>query len=511
MSHRPVVLVVCDGWGERAETFGNAIAAASTPNLDRLRERWPHTTIEASGEAVGLPEGQMGNSEVGHLTIGTGRIIRQGLGRQIHELQTGSFYENESLITAIELAKSRGTDLHIMGLVSPGGVHSHSDGAVAIAKLAHQLGLTRIHVHAFTDGRDTPPTSGRDHLEQFEKQLAEVSPAKVRSVAGRYFAMDRDNRWERTAQAYAMLTHDEHPTHHSATDYMAKRYETGEHDEFMTPVSIAISPSDRVRLEDGDVVIFFNFRPDRARQLTHALVDADFQEFERQRVVKDLHVVTFAEYDSSLGVPVAFPTANTPESLAEIVSRSGRHQYHIAETEKYAHVTYFLNGGREDAFDGEDRQLVPSPKVAYYDQAPAMSAAELTDTAIKRLRTDRDDLMIINYANADMVGHTGNFEATQEAITVLDECLGRLFDAALETGGVILMTADHGNAEIEIDADTRKPVTSHTTSPVPVILAGTQAKHLRGQGGLQDIAPTILQLMELAVPQAMTGRSLIAD
>jgi 2,3-bisphosphoglycerate-independent phosphoglycerate mutase len=511
MTTRPFVLIICDGWGERSDTSGNAIATAGTPQFDKLRRSWPHTTVQASGEAVGLPDGQMGNSEIGHLTIGAGRIIRQGLGRQLHELNTGSFYENEALITAIELAKSRGTDLHLMGLLSPGGIHSHSDAAVAIAKLAHQLGLDRVHVHAFTDGRDTPPQSGREHLAQFERDLAKAGAGQVRSVAGRYFAMDRDNRWDRTQQAYQMLVHADHPTHHSATDYMDRRYEAGEHDEFMTPVSIAAGPADRIRLEDGDVVIFFNFRPDRARQLTHALVDADFSDFQRERVVRDLHVVTFSEYDRNLSTPVAFPSPDTTETLTEVVSRAGLRQYHIAETEKYAHVTYFLNGGREEPFAGEDRELVPSPKVAYYDEAPAMSAEALTDRLLQRLAGGQDDLLVINYANADMVGHTGNFEATQEAIRVLDDCLGRVFAATLERGGSVLMTADHGNAEVELDAITKQPVTSHTTSPVPVILAGTDKHKLRSGGGLSDIAPTILAVMDLPVPKAMSGTSLIAS
>jgi 2,3-bisphosphoglycerate-independent phosphoglycerate mutase len=505
------VLIICDGWGDNPDTTGNAIAAAGTPGLDRLRARWPHTTIAASGEAVGLPEGQQGNSEVGHLTIGAGRVIRQPLSRQHHEIETGRFYDNEILIAAIELAKARGTALHIMGLVSPGGVHSHSNGAIATTTLAHRLGLERVYVHAFTDGRDTPPTSAKAHLAQFETELQNAGTGRIASVSGRYYAMDRDNRWDRVQQVYRMLTHDEHATHPSATGYIQDRYDTGETDEFLKPIAIATQAQDRVRLEDGDVVVFFNFRPDRARQLTHALVDANFKEFDRERVVKDLHVVTFAEYDRSLAVPVAFPKEDVRDTLAEIVSHHGLQQFHIAETEKYAHVTYFMNGGREQPFPREDRHMVPSLKIATYDLAPAMSAEALTDAVTKRLQTGQDDLIILNYANADMVGHTGDFGATVLAIKTLDACLSRLTTAVLEHGGAALITADHGNAEREFDPATRHPITSHTTSPVPVVLCGTIVKKLRAHGGLQDIAPTVLAAMGLPIPAAMTGRDLATE
>ncbi|HUD11200.1 MAG TPA: 2,3-bisphosphoglycerate-independent phosphoglycerate mutase [Candidatus Saccharimonadia bacterium] len=511
MKYRPFVLVICDGWGQTDETFGNAIAAAGTPHLDKLTRKWPHTSVAASGEAVGLPDGQQGNSEVGHLTIGAGRIIRQALTRQHHEIATGSFYENETLITAIELTKSRGTSLHVMGLVSPGGVHSHQDGAVATAKLAASLGLNRVHVHAFTDGRDTPPTSAQEHLAKFEKDLETVGVGRVASISGRYYAMDRDNRWERTRKAYDMLTAETHPTHSSSSGYIQERYDQGENDEFLTPVSIAASSQDRVRLEDGDVVIFFNFRPDRARQLSHALVDADFTEFKRGRTVHNLHLVTFGEYDRALDAPVAFPKDDISENLADIVSRHNLKQFHIAETEKYAHITYFINGGRESAYPGEDRQLIASPKVATYDLAPAMSAKEVTAAVIKRIHSGTDDLIIVNYANADMVGHTGDFEATKTAIKIVDECLGALAAATLKMGGVMLVTADHGNAEYKIDRESHKPLTAHTTSAVPVILCGTNAKSLHTGGGLQDIAPTVLHVMGLETPNAMTGTSLVSE
>jgi 2,3-bisphosphoglycerate-independent phosphoglycerate mutase len=511
MKYRPVVLVICDGWGETAETYGNAIAAAATPEMDRLNLVWPHTTVAASGEAVGLPDGQQGNSEVGHLTIGAGRIIRQALTRQHHEIATGSFFDNETLITAIELAKQRGTALHIMGLVSPGGVHSHQDGAIAVAKLAGKLGLDRVHVHAFTDGRDTPPTSAIDHIKTFEADLKETGVGHIASITGRYFAMDRDNRWDRTQQTYDMLTADTHPTHPDSKGYILEGHEAGVNDEFLKPIAIAATPQDRIRLEDGDVVIFFNFRPDRARQLSHALIDADFTEFDRKRIVHNLHLVTFAEYDRSLAAPVAFPKDDVTENLADVVSTHKLHQFHIAETEKYAHVTYFINGGREEAYDGEERQMIPSPRVATYDLEPAMSASAVTEAVLERLATGRDDLIVLNFANADMVGHTGDFEATKRAITVVDACIGQLADAIVAAGGAMLLTADHGNAEYKIDRDTHKALTAHTTSPVPVLICGTDAQSLRSDGGLQDVAPTVLTLMGLTVPSAMTGSTLVKD
>ena len=511
MSKRPFVLVICDGWGENPDDFGNAIRTAVTPHLDRIRDRWPHTTVAASGEAVGLPAGQIGNSEVGHLTIGTGRVTRQPLSRQHHEIASGNFDENEVLIGAIETAKSRGTKLHIMGLVSPGGVHSHQNGAIAIAKLAGKLGQDKVYVHAFIDGRDVLPASAKGILEDFETELkASHQHARVASIAGRYYAMDRDSRWDRVKLAYDALTADDHATHASASGYIQERYDDGETDEFLKPISIATSSNDRVRIEDGDVVVFFNFRPDRARQLTHALVDADFREFERGRVIHDLHLVTFAEYDETLNTPVAFPKPNLDHSLAEVTSRHGLRQFHVAETEKYAHVTYFLNGGREEPYKGEDRLLIPSLKVATYDLAPAMSAEKVADAVVDRLKSGQYDLIAVNFANADMVGHTGNFDAIVTAIEATDAQIGRVVDATLEVGGTVLITADHGNAEYKIDPKTKKPLTAHTTNPVPVILCGTEAKALRADGGLSDIAPTVLGVMDLAVPEAMTGKSLIS-
>ncbi|HEX8226272.1 MAG TPA: 2,3-bisphosphoglycerate-independent phosphoglycerate mutase [Candidatus Saccharimonadales bacterium] len=508
---KPFVLVICDGWGERDEAAGNAIAAAQTPCWDAIRNTWPHTTVEASGSAVGLPAGQQGNSEVGHLTIGAGRVIHQPLSRQHLEIDSGSFYQNEVLIQAIEIAKERNSALHIIGLISPGGVHSHQNGAVAMTRLAADLGMDRVHIHAFTDGRDTPPASAHEHIQELEAELAAIGAGRVASISGRYYAMDRDNRWERTQTAYDMLTGDDHPIAPNAVEHVRGKYDEGVTDEFIRPVAIAATPEDRTRVEDDDVVVFFNFRPDRARQLSHALVDKEFSGFERRRVVKNLHFVSFAEYDSDLEVPIAFPKDDVQETLAEVVSTVGLKQYHLAETEKYAHVTYFLNGGREDAFPGEEREMITSTKVATYDLEPAMSAAEVTDAAVKRIARGIDDLIVMNYANADMVGHTGIFPAIVSSIETLDGCLGRLVDETLKAGGAVLITADHGNAEYKIDKDSGEPLTSHTTNPVPVVLCGTDVKALRVDGGLQDIAPTVLSTLGLDVPAKMTGTSLITE
>ncbi|HTE22453.1 MAG TPA: 2,3-bisphosphoglycerate-independent phosphoglycerate mutase [Candidatus Limnocylindria bacterium] len=507
---QPIILVICDGWGESTETHGNAIAEAKTPHLDALMAEWPHTTVEASGKAVGLPAGQIGNSEVGHLTIGAGRVIHQGLSKQHQAIETGEFYQNTVLVTAIERAIERGTSLHVVGLVSPGGVHSHHTGALAVARLAKRLGLKdRVHVHAFTDGRDVSPSSALEQIAEFEAELAAIGTGRIASISGRYFAMDRDNRWERVQQAYEVLVGEAHPHTTQATEYIRERYAAGETDEFLRPIAIADTPEDRTRIEDGDVVVFFNFRADRARQLSHALADKDFDPFPRSRVLKDVHFVSFTEYDPELDIAVAFPNKRVEQTLAEVVSTQGLKQFHLAETEKYAHVAYFLNGGNETAFAGEDRELIPSLKVATYDLSPAMSSAAVTDSAIARLQSKKYELIVVNLANADMVGHTGNHDATVKAIEFLDSCLGRLTTAAAGHGYALLMTADHGNAERNIDAASDKPLTAHTTNPVPVLLCNFQASPLRSGGGLQDIAPTVLTIMGLPIPAAMTGRSLL--
>jgi 2,3-bisphosphoglycerate-independent phosphoglycerate mutase len=505
---RPFVLVICDGWGENHDDFGNAINAARTPNLDALRARWPSTAVEASGEAVGLPPGQQGNSEVGHLTIGSGRVIFQDLPRISRAVDQGDFFANRALCGAVDHARDSGTALHCMGLVSPGGVHSHMRHGVAVAEMARRRGLDRVFFHAFTDGRDEPPSSAAQYVGEFVEELDRVGVGRVVSVSGRYYAMDRDKRWDRTQRAYEVIAGDGNGAAPDPVGYIEDCYARGVTDEFIEPASIVPSGGSRVRTEDGDSVVFFNFRPDRARQISHALLDEQFDAFPRTRWPHPLHLVSFTEYEAGLGTIVAFPKQQVTQTLAEVVSDAGLRQFHIAETEKYAHVTYFINGGREKPFDGEERLLIPSPRVATYDSAPAMSAAPITEAVVQRLESAHDALIVVNFANPDMVGHTGVFDATVQAVEVVDGCIGRIADVALGRGGALLMTADHGNAELKVDRRDNSPLTAHTISPVPVLLCGTDAAALRGGGGLADVAPTVLTAMGLAVPDAMSGKDL---
>ena len=504
---RPFVLVILDGWGDNPDAYGNAIAAARTPEIDALMQRWPHAKVDASGEAVGLPPGQQGNSEVGHLTIGAGRLIYQPLSRITRAIEDGSFYENAALCAAVDRARNRGSALHCLGLISPGGVHSHQDHAVAVAELARRRGLDSVWFHAFLDGRDEPPTSAADFVRRLCAELDRVGTGAVASVAGRYYAMDRDHRWDRTQRAYEVVAGSGDGTASDPVAYIEAQYAAGVTDEFVAPVSI-LHAGKRIRIEDGDSIIFFNFRADRARQLSHALVDRDFDGFSRSRVLRDIDLVTFTEYERDLDAQVAFPREDVRHTLAEEVSAAGLRQFHVAETEKYAHVTYFINGGRETAFDGEDRLLIPSPQVATYDTVPEMSAAGVTDAVVTRLEQGGDALLIANYANADMVGHTGDFDATVRAVECVDACIGRLARAVDAAHGGLLITADHGNAEYKIDRRDGSVLTAHTTSPVPVILCGTGDDPLRDGGGLRDVAPTVLDAMGLPVPAEMTGRSL---
>ncbi|HKR99877.1 MAG TPA: 2,3-bisphosphoglycerate-independent phosphoglycerate mutase [Candidatus Dormibacteraeota bacterium] len=507
-SGRPFVLVICDGWGYNPDPYGNAIAAAATPELDALMQRWPHTLVEASGEAVGLPAGQQGNSEVGHLTMGSGRILYQPLTRISRAIASGEFFSNHALCAAVDRARDSGAALHCLGLVSPGGVHSDQAHAVALAQLALRRGLDRVWFHAFTDGRDEPPTSAAEYMARFCADLERVGVGRVASVSGRYYAMDRDRRWDRVQRAYEVVAGIGNGIAESPLSYIESQYAAGITDEFIEPASIAVAGR-RVRIDDGDSVIFFNFRPDRMRQLVHALIDTDFTTFTRSRVVRNLHVVTFTEYEAGLPVQVAYPAEDLSHTLAEEVSAAGLRQFHVAETEKYAHVTYFINGGREQPFAGEERLLVPSPKVATYDLAPAMSAEPVTDAVLDHLTRGDDALVVVNYANADMVGHTGDFDATVQAVQVVDRMLGSVGRATLAAGGAMLMTADHGNAEYKIDQRDGSVLTAHTTSLVPVLLCGTEATSLRDGGGLRDVAPTVLSVMGLPVPATMTGTSLL--
>jgi 2,3-bisphosphoglycerate-independent phosphoglycerate mutase len=505
---RPFVLVILDGWGCNPDGFGNAIAAAATPELDRLEARWPHTEVAASGEAVGLPRGQQGNSEVGHLTIGAGRLVLQPLPRVNRAIADGSFFENPALRGAVDRARDRGAALHCLGLISPGGVHSHQDHAVAVAELARRRGLKSVWFHAFLDGRDEPPTSAAGFVGRFIHDLAGVGVGTVASVSGRYFAMDRDRRWDRVARAYEVIAGAGYGSAVDAVAYIEEHYAQGVTDEFVPPVSI-LNDGRRIRIEDGDSIIFFNFRPDRARELCHALVDATFDGFSRTRVLGDIDLVTFTEYERDLRARVAFPREDVTHTLGETVSIAGLRQFHVAETEKYAHVTYFINGGRELPFDGEERLLVLSPRVATYDTIPEMSAAGVADAVIAHATTGVDALIVANFANADMVGHTGDFGATVRAVECIDACMGRIARAVEAAHGRLLITADHGNAEYKIDRRDDSMLTAHTTSPVPVILCGDGDGSLRSGGGLRDIAPTVLAVMGLPVPGEMTGRSLL--
>lgn len=502
----PFVLVILDGWGFSAATVGNAIAQARTPEMDSLVRRWPNTLVAASGEAVGLPRGQQGNSEVGHLTIGAGRVVYQALSRINRSISDGSFFENPALCTAVDRAATRGARLHCLGLVSPGGVHAHQDHAVAIAELAKRRGLRDVWFHVFTDGRDEPPTSAAGFVQAFCDDLGRVGVGRIASVSGRYYAMDRDRRWDRTQRAYEVIAGVEGPVAGDPIDYIDSMYAEDVTDEFLPPVSIAHEGLP-VRIGDGDSVVFFNFRPDRARQLSHALLDRDFTGFPRSRRPEDLAFVTFTEYERGFPALVAFPREDVKETLGEVVSQHGLRQFHVAETEKYAHVTYFINGGRERAFKNEERLLVPSPRVPTYDTAPEMSAAAVTDAVIGHVSRGEDSLIVVNFANADMVGHTGDIPATVRAVEFVDGCVGRIVRATLGAGGAVLVTADHGNAEQKLDP-TGEPHTAHTTSPVPVILCGTAAVRLRDGGGLRDVAPTVLGAMALPRPAPMTGTSL---
>jgi 2,3-bisphosphoglycerate-independent phosphoglycerate mutase len=507
----PVVLAILDGWGYRPEVDYNAIRNATTPVMDALWHAYPHTLIEASGGAVGLPDHQMGNSEVGHLTIGSGRIIRQELVRIGQAVRNGSIAANPALNDLADTLLAEGGTLHLIGLCSDGGVHSHVDHLGGLLRWAAGRGLTDVCIHVVTDGRDTATNSAPGFLATIERQIAEAGVGRISSLCGRYWAMDRDNRWDRTEKAYLLLTEESPLSSFSPAEILEASYAAGITDEFLEPVRLAPG-----LISAGDGLVCFNFRPDRVRQLVRALVMEPFQEFERRRI-EPLHLVTFTQYEKGLPVAVAFPPESLDGLLGQVISDNGLRQFRTAETEKYPHVTYFMNGGIEQAFPGEDRHLVPSPRVATYDQAPAMSAETLTDSCVAAIKKGIYSLVVINYANPDMVGHTGLMEATTQAIATVDGCVGRLVEATNRMGGTLLITADHGNAELMQGPDGR-PWTAHTTNPVPVILVeGEKRKlpghgtdvHLREHGGLADIAPTLLTILGLPKPERMTGESLI--
>ena len=487
-------------------TDHNAISAAPKPAWDRLWADYPHTAIRTSGSAVGLPGGQMGNSEVGHLNLGAGRVVYQEFTRIGRSIRTGSFFGNRTLTDAIDLAVENGSAVHLLGLLSPGGVHSHEKHIHAMARLAVERGARQVYLHAFLDGRDMPPKSAEASLRAMDEVFAQLGNGRIATIIGRYYAMDRDHRWERIKQAYDLITQGKaRRCAASAPEALQQAYARDESDEFVTASCIG----DTVRVADGDVIVNMNYRSDRARQITRAFIEPDFAGFEREVVPKLSSFVSLTEYSKDFDIPVAYPPERLENTFGEYIANLGLHQLRIAETEKYAHVTFFFNGGIEAPNEGEERILVPSPQVATYDLQPEMSAYEVTDRLVEAIRSGHFDAIICNYANGDMVGHTGNFEAAVKAIAVLDECIGRVAEAVLEVGGEMLITADHGNAEQMVDPKAQQVHTAHTLNPVPLIYVGNRAPALMENGALCDVAPTLLQIMGLPQPAAMTGRSLL--
>ncbi|MBN1053188.1 2,3-bisphosphoglycerate-independent phosphoglycerate mutase [Clostridium botulinum] len=509
MSKRPVMLMILDGFGIAPKSEGNAVSLAKKPNFDRLVANYPTSQLQASGLEVGLPEGQMGNSEVGHLNIGSGRIVYQELTRITKAIKDGDFFENESLMKAMTNAKNNNSALHLMGLLSDGGVHSHIEHLRGLLEFAKKEGIQNVYVHAFMDGRDVAPSSGKEFVEKTESMMAEVGIGKIATISGRYYAMDRDNRWERVELAYNALVLGEGETANSSVEAMEKSYHDNKTDEFVLPTVVLENGDPTATIKNGDSVIFFNFRPDRAREITRAINDKVFDGFKRETL--NLTFVTMTQYDKTLeGVEVAYKPQTLANTLGEYVSSKGLNQLRIAETEKYAHVTFFFNGGVEKENPGEERVVIPSPKVATYDLKPEMSAYEVTDELLNRLDSDKYDMVILNFANPDMVGHTGVIPAAVKAIESVDECLGKIADKMLEKDGCLFITADHGNAETMIDFSTGNPFTAHTIDPVPFvwIANNTEGKTIK-DGKLADIAPTMLNQLGLEVPAEMTGENLV--
>ena len=513
-SHKiPTVLIVLDGWGYREETQDNAIAKASTPVWDRLWADAPHALISASGEDVGLPSGQMGNSEVGHMSLGSGRVIYQNISRIDEAINDGSFNHNTAFTSAIDKATAAGGAVHVFGLLSPGGVHSHEQQIFAAIRLAAARGAKQVYLHAFLDGRDMPPRSAGPSLEKADALFAELGCGRTATVCGRYYAMDRDNRWDRIESAYALLTEGTAQYRaDSSSDALAAAYQRGESDEFVLPTVICDEQHKAALVSDNDAVVFMNFRSDRARQLTQAFVDKDFDRFQRSTVPALADFVTATEYAADINACCAFAPEILDNVLGDYVAQKHMTQLRIAETEKYAHVTFFFSGGREQEFPGEDRQLIASPDVATYDLKPEMSAPELTDKLVQAITSGKYDLIVCNYANGDMVGHTGVFDAAVKAVEALDVCLGRVEHALLNAGGQALVTADHGNCEQMADHASVQTHTQHTTELVPLVYIGPKQAPLKPSGGiLADIAPTLLDLMELPQPSEMTGTSLLTE
>jgi len=519
---KPLCLIILDGWGFSLKRMGNAILIAKTPNMDRLYNIYPSTMLESSGEAVGLPEGQMGNSEVGHLNIGAGRIVYQEFTRISKSIRDGDFFTNEVLNAAVKNVKDNNSCLHLMGLVSDGGVHSHISHLKALIELACKNSIKNLYIHAFLDGRDVPPRSAVPYLLEIDKYLKRKAAGEIATVSGRYYAMDRDNRWDRVKKAYDALVYRAGENFSSAGELVNKSYSKGIDDEFVAPALVKVCDEKRAGIKTGDSLIFFNFRPDRARQITKSFIFKNFSDFDRGKNPPEVFFVCMTQYKKDFTAPVAFPPALIRNTLGEVLSKNGMRQLRIAETEKYAHVTFFFNGGVEKANPGEDRILIPSPKVATYNLKPEMSAYEVTDKVLEKINEKIYDVIILNYANPDMVGHTGFLDAAVKAVETVDLCLGKVIAKLNEVGGTGIITADHGNIEVMIDCKTGSPITAHSTSLVPFIICSGDIKKLRGQDikinkkcssydfvALCDIAPTVLELLSLDKPDEMTGKSLI--
>ncbi len=505
---KPMVLVILDGYGYREDKQDNAILNANTPVMDKLWAECPHSLISGSGLDVGLPDGQMGNSEVGHVNLGAGRIVYQDLTRLDKEIKDGDFFHNPVLTAAVDKAVAAGKAVHIMGLLSPGGVHSHEEHILAMIDLAAQRGAEKIYLHAFLDGRDTPPRSAEDSLTRVAHHFAELGKGRVASLVGRYYAMDRDNRWDRVQLAYDLMTQAKAEFHASnVLDGLQAAYARGENDEFVKPTVLQADGEAAADMNDGDALIFMNFRADRARQLTRTFINADFNGFTREKVVNFGDFVMLTEYAADIKTVCAYPPENLVNTMGEWLSKHQKTQLRISETEKYAHVTFFYNGGVEDPFVGEDRILIQSPQVATYDLQPEMSSAELTEKLVGAIESGKYDAIICNYPNGDMVGHTGIFDAAVKAVETLDHCIEQVVAAVRKVDGQLLITADHGNAELMKDQTTGQPFTAHTNLPVPLIYVGKPAETVHG-GKLSDLAPTMLSMMGMEIPAEMTGKPL---
>ncbi|KIQ93515.1 2,3-bisphosphoglycerate-independent phosphoglycerate mutase [Anoxybacillus thermarum] len=509
MSKKPVALIILDGFALREETFGNAVAQAKKPNFDRYWNEYPHATLTACGEAVGLPEGQMGNSEVGHLNIGAGRIVYQSLTRVNIAIREGEFERNETFLAAMDHVKKHGTNLHIFGLLSDGGVHSHINHLFALLKLAAKEGVKNVYIHGFLDGRDVGPQTAKTYIQQLNEQIEQIGVGEIATISGRYYSMDRDKRWERVEKAYRAMVYGEGPSYRDPLACIDDSYANGIYDEFVLPsVIVREDGSPVATIQDNDAVIFYNFRPDRAIQISNTFTNDDFRSFDRgPKHPKNLFFVCLTHFSETVKGYVAFKPTNLDNTLGEVLSQNGLKQLRIAETEKYPHVTFFMSGGREEKFPGEERILIDSPKVATYDLKPEMSAYEVTEALLKEIEADKFAAIILNYANPDMVGHSGKLEPTIRAVEAVDECLGKVVDAIIEKGGIAIITADHGNADEVVNPD-GSPNTAHTTNPVPVIVT-KKGITLRQDGILGDLAPTMLDLLGLQQPKEMTGKTLI--